>query len=257
MLIIILFFAACNSATAPVFVSFGENLIQGEVHWPIFPDNPSEFVIGFDRRLEPKEDVRIYAALLDYLEKETGYDFSLHITPKDGNLVEEIGSKRVDFAIVGTLTYLQAHDRYAARMLVRGINTNGKSVYRAAIVTRTESNIHKLKDLQNKSFAFGASSSTQGHLIPRMMLEQAGIELADLRSFDYTGSHAETANFVTSGRADAGGMQDTLALTLAARGLIRILAWSEPFPSSGMLIGEHIPVDVAEKVQSACSVLIL
>ena len=188
---------------------------------------------------------------MEYLERETGYHFALHITPKDESLVREIGDKQIDFAVVGTLTYLQAHEQYAARMLVRGVNAEGENDYRAVIVTRPDSEIASLNDLSNHSFAFGASSSTQGHLIPRMMLEQAGIELTALKGFDYTGSHAETANFVISGRADAGGMQDTLAQSLASRGLLRILSWSDPFPSSGILVGDHIPAEVAEKVRQA------
>ena len=250
-LILLFVLNACTPNESPIKVSLSENLIQGEVNWPSTPENQKAYVIGFDRRLEPKEDVRIYALLLTYLERETGYHFILHITPKDGSLVTEIGEKQVDFAVVGTLTYLQAHEQYAARMLVRGVNAEGESVYRAAIVTRPGSGINSLIDLKGRSFVFGASSSTQGHLIPRMMLAQAGVELTDLRAYDYTGSHAETANYVISGRADAGGMQDTLAQSLAARGLLRILVWSDPFPSSGILVGKHISAEVAEKVLDA------
>lgn len=251
LLIILFLLSACAPGESPAHISLSENLLQGEVHWAYPLGNQDAYVLGFDRRLEPKEDIRIYASFLEYLERETGYDFSLHITPIEGSLVQEIGEKQVDFAVVGTLTYLQAHELYAARMLVRGVNADGESFYRAAIVTRPESNVYSLDDLAGRSFAFGASNSTQGHLIPRMMLIQAGIELSDLRAYDYAGSHADTANYVISGRADAGGMQDTLAQSLAARGLIRIIAWSDPFPSSGVMVGDHIPAEVAERVREA------
>lgn len=248
---LVAFLTACAQSEPIVSVSLGENLIQGEVHWRVPTEKQKVYVFGFDRRLEPKEDVRIYAALLEYLERETGYDFALHVTPKDGNLVREIGDGLVDFAVVGTLTYLQAHELYDARMLVKGVNEENESVYRAAIVTRVDSKIKVLKDLNGRSFAFGASSSTQGHLIPRLMMEQAGIDISNLRSYDYTGSHAETANAVISGRADAGGMQDTLAQSLADRGLLRIIAWSDPYPSSGVLAGAQVPAEVVEAVTAA------
>jgi phosphonate transport system substrate-binding protein len=245
------FLTACAPRESTTTISINGNPIQGEVHWPVPTDKQNVYVFGFDRRLEPKEDVRIYASLLEQLERETGYDFALHVTPKDGNLVREIGDGLVDFAVVGTLTYLQAHELYGARMLVRGVNEENESVYRAAIVTRIDSEIKVLKDLNGRSFAFGASSSTQGHLIPRLMMEQAGIDISDLRSYDYTGSHAETANAVISGRADAGGMQDTLAQTLADRGLLRIIAWSDSYPSSGVLAGAQAPTEVVEAVTAA------
>lgn len=251
ILLLLAFLVACVPHGSTMNISLNENLIQGEVHWPVPTDNQKVFVFGFDRRLEPKEDVRIYASLLQYLERETGYDFALHVTPKDRRLVREIGDERVDFAVVGTLTYLQAHEQYGARMLVRGVNEENENVYRAAIVTRLDSEIKVLKDLKGRSFAFGASSSTQGHLIPRVMMEQAGIDISDLRSYEYTGSHAETANAVISGRADAGGMQDTLAQTLADRGLLRIIAWSDSYPSSGVLAGAQVPTEVVEAVTAA------
>ena len=251
IILLLAFLVACVPLESTVSISINENLIQGEVHWPEPTDKQKVYVFGFDRRLEPKEDVRIYASLLEYLESETGYDFALYVTPKDESLVREIGDGQVDFAVVGTLTYLQAHELYGARMLVRGVNEGYENVYQAAIVTRLDSDIKVLRDLNGRTFAFGASSSTQGHLIPRLMMEQAGIDISDLRFYEYTGSHAETANAVISGRADAGGMQDTLAQTLADRGLLRIIAWSDPYPSSGVLASARVITEVVEAVTAA------
>lgn len=239
---------SCGQAESTLNVSLEENLIQGEVHWPEISSKQDAYVFGFDRRLEPKEDVKIYASLLKYLEQSTGYEFILEVTPKDGSLVDEIGDGEVDFAVVGTLTYLQAHELYKASMLVRGINSQGENVYRAAIVTRPDTNIKSIFDLRDSSFVFGASTSTQGYLIPRRMLEESGIELTDLRNYDFTSSHAETANAVISGRSEAGGIQDTLAQTLVNRGLLRIVAWSNSYPSSGVLAGEHVPQEVVQTV---------
>lgn len=247
-LLLLVLLTACGQAESTLNVSLEENLIQGEVHWPETPDEQDAFVFGFDRRLEPKEDVKIYASLLKYLEQRTGYQFALEVTPKDGSLVNEIGRGEIDFAVVGTLTYLQAHELYKASMLVRGINSQGENVYRAAIVTRPDTKLESILDLRDSSFVFGASNSTQGYLIPRRMLEEAGIELTDLRNYDFTSSHAEAANAVISGRAEAGGIQDTLAQSLVNRGLLRIVAWSNTYPSSGILAGEHVPQEVVQAV---------
>jgi phosphonate transport system substrate-binding protein len=215
------------------------------------PDSDGTLYVGFDRRLEPKEDVKMYVPLLNYLERTTGYRFRLHPTPRDGNVVEDIGRGTIQFAIVGTLSYLQAHRRYGAQPLVRGLNAEGQGVYRAAIITRPTSPIQSLADLRGKTFAFGASNSTQGHLIPRILLEQAGIRLGDLAAYEYTGSHTEVANAVMSGRFDAGGMQDTLAQSLATRGLVRILALSPDYPSSGMVVAPGVDPTLVDAVRRA------
>jgi phosphonate transport system substrate-binding protein len=83
------------------------------------------------------------------------------------------------------------------------------------------------------------------------MLEQAGLGLADLGSYTFSGSHAATANAVASGRYQAGALQDTLARELARRGLVRILAWSEPYPASGIVVAPHVPAKTAELVQQS------
>ncbi len=243
--------SACTTNEPAAHVRLNTNLIPGQIIWPTPTETAPSFTFGFDRRLEPTEDVRIYGPLLAYLERTTGFRYTLHVTPIDGDIVTEIGQHQVDFAAVGILSYLQAHERYGARMLVRGVADTGKSVYRAAIVTRANGSIASVADLVGHSFAFGAATSTQGYLIPRLMMEEAGINLPQLRAYQFTGSHAETANAVISGRADAGGMQDTLAQAMAARGLLRIVAWSDYYPSSGIVAGTHMPSAVVDAVTKA------
>lgn len=215
------------------------------------PPGDGRLYVGYDRRLDPKEDVKMYVPLLRYLERTTNYRFQLHPTSKDGNVVDDLGHGTIQFAIVGTLSYLQAHSRYGAQALVRGLNADGRDVYRAAIVTRPRSPLQSLSDLRGKTFAFGASNSTQGHLIPRILLKQAGLRLGDLAAYEYTGSHSEVANAVISGRLDAGGMQDTLATSLANRGLLRILALSADYPSSGVVVGPGVDPVVVDAVRRA------
>jgi phosphonate transport system substrate-binding protein len=209
------------------------------------------WIWGFDRRLEPKEDIRMNASLLRWLERQTGLRFRLRIAPRGQSVADEICAGRVHFGIVGTVTYLQAYHRCGARILVRGRNREGQDTYRAAIVVPPDSPVRDLADLRGRSFAFGSPNSTQGHLIPRLMLQRAGLTLHDLRAYAFHDSHAATANAVISGRYDAGGLQDTLALALAERGLVRILALSEPYPSSGIIAGPGVPEKTAQMVREA------
>lgn len=209
------------------------------------------YTFSFDRRMDPAEDVKMYAPFLRYLEQTTGYHFKmLPMTPSD-NIVDALGQGRVNVAAIGTLSYLQAHQKYGVRVISAGLTEQGKPEYKALIITAANSNIHSLKDLKGKTFAFGADSSTQGHLIPLIMLDNAGIKLADLAGYTFTGSHFDTANAVLSGRYAAGGIQDKLGRDLAAKGLVRILAESENFPSSTISVSPSLPEGVAQKIQAA------
>lgn len=241
----------CLTSRPVIDVRLESNLAYGEVRLPASPENEPVYVFSFDRRLEPREDVRIYAGLLEYLEYKTKHRFRLYVIPRTGSLVNEILSGKVDFAAVGVLTYLQVHENSDAEMLVRGINREGESAYQSFIVTRPESGLFSLSDLRGHTFAFGARNSTQGYLIPRIMLSQANIELSDLNAYEFTKSHFETSNAVISGRADAGALQDTLANVLAEQGLIRIIARSDYYPSSGIMAGAHVPAEVIDAVREA------
>jgi phosphonate transport system substrate-binding protein len=208
---------------------------------------------GFDLRLGPKEDVRIYTPFLKYLEKTTGKRFSIKFTEKYEDTVENLGNGVTHFAAIGSLSYVVGREKYGygIKYLVSGVNKDRDAKYHAVIFTRPESNLQNIQDLKGKSFAFGARMSTQGHLIPRKMLEDAGITLKDLSRYVYTNSHTNTVRAVLNGEYDAGGIQDTLAKQLSAEGKIKILKISRPYPSSLIAYNGAVDSKVVEAVRSA------
>ena len=216
------------------------------------PDRDSDALrFGFDLRGCPSEDARQYLPLLKYLEEATGLRFDLRFTPEGSTTVEMLGTGEFDFAAIGAGSYLQARGRYGAIPLVRGLSAEGRSEYQSVIVVAPDSPIRTIEDLRGKRFAFGSVSSTQGHLIPRIVLAEHGILLDDLARHHYTGSDQDCANAVVAGRFDAGGMQDILGRRLAGEGLLRIIHTSEFYPSSGIVANRDVPPDVIQKVKQA------
>ncbi len=206
---------------------------------------------GFDLRSSPKEDARQYMPFLSYLEKKTGYKFELHFSPKGRNVADDLGKGVVTFAAVGAGSYIHAHAKSDVVMLARGLNTQGKATYQSVIIVPPNSTVQTIEELRGKRFAFGYVNSTQGHLIPRIILMEHGIELADLASYEYTGSHHNCGNKVASGHFDAGGMQDLMGREMAKAGLLRILHMSRHYPSSGIAANKDVPLEVLEKVKQA------
>lgn len=206
---------------------------------------------GFDLRLSPKEDVRIYLPFLQYLEQNTWNRFSLRFTEKYEDTVENLGNGITHFAALGPVNCVIARERYGAGCLVMGLNSEGKPEYRSVIFTRKDSPIKSLKDLKGKTFAFGDRFSTQGHIIARKMLEDTGITLMDLKGFVFTGSHASTARAVLNGEYDAGAIQDNLAKRLSAEGRIKIIAVSKPYPSSLICYNNNIQPAIIKAVKAA------
>jgi len=206
---------------------------------------------GFDLRLGPREDVKIYLPFMYYLEQNTGNRFSLRFTEKYEDTVENLGKGITHFAALGPVNCILANKKYGTGCLVMGLNSDGKPEYRAVIFTRANSPIKNIKDLKGKTFAFGDKYSTQGHIIPRKILEDAGIALGDLKGHVFTGSHANTARAVLNGEYDAGGIQDTLAKRLLSEGKIKILATSKPYPSSLICYNKNVDPVILKAVKAA------
>lgn len=207
--------------------------------------------IGFDVRNNQLEDSKQYLPFLEYLSKTTGYKFELKLVEKNELVVDLLGTGKVQFAFVGADTYLQAHEKYGVITVARGINREGSSEYQSVIVVHPVSPITDVKQLRGKQFAFGSKTSTQGRLIPMIILAKEGINITDLAGHTFTGSHRNCAQSVARGESDACGMQDTLGKELADAGLIKIIYTSDFFPSSGVAASQDVPQEVIDRVKKA------
>lgn len=244
--------AGCNGENGRMKIDLSERLSDDEmqeVRLRRFP--PDVLMFGFDLRARVQEDVRQYRPLLEYLERKTGYEFALRFTPTGSMIEDDLGKGVVQLAAIGAGSYVRACRKYGVVALARGLNLQGNAEYRSVIVVAPGSEIRRIEDLRGKRFAFGGITSTQGHLIPRIVLADHGIELKDLAAYEYTGSHWNCANAVADGRFDAGGMQDTMGGELAEKGTIRIIYTSRPYPSSCIAANKDVPPEVLDRVKEA------
>jgi phosphonate transport system substrate-binding protein len=252
VIIVVLIFVSCGDGPKGIEIDFNQTATNEEIVDAISAglDPEKEYLFGFDLRNGPREDARQYLPLLDYLSRKTGYRFKLHFSVSANDLLTELGSGKLHFAAIGAGTYLTASNDTTILPLVRGVNAKGELGYRTIFVISPGSGLEKLEELKGKKVAFGSPTSTQGHWIPRIMFEEAGITLDDLAGYLYTGSHRACAEAVIAGRVDACGMQDTLARLLIDSGAVRALATSEVFPSSGIFSSATVDAEIREKVGS-------
>jgi phosphonate transport system substrate-binding protein len=171
------------------------------------------------------------APLRDYLAKALGEPVKLIIPTNYNATVEALGNGSLDFAYLGALTYVKAHERYGVVPLVqRAIDKQFHSVF----VTQAGSGIKSLADTKGKSFAFGDINSTSGHLIPYRELKKAGVDAEKDLKFRYTGNHSATLKAVETGASDAGALDETVFKTMTSDGSVngskvRIFHTSDPF----------------------------
>ncbi len=243
---------SCDSVDSLEFVDLDDRVSKQEVNAQAKLNTPeNELVFGFDLRTSPQEDARQYLPFMDYLEKTTGYPFRLNFSSQNQSIIDELGDGYVDFAFMGAVSFIKTNLLYDSIMLVRGKNNQDMAKYRSLIVVRPDSAIQKIEDLKAKRFAFGGVNSTQGHLIPRIILLEHGLKLEDFADYQFTGSHQNCAEAVIAGKADACGMQDILAEHIAKEGFLRIIYRSRYFPSSGVVARKDINPEVIKQVTSA------
>jgi len=157
------------------------------------------------------------APLRNYLAKATGTSVDLIIPTNYNATVEALGNGSLDFAYLGALTYVKAHQRYGVLPLVqRAADKNFHSLF----ITQSGSAIHKVADCKGKRFAFGDINSTSGHLIPHQELMKAGVNPDHDLQFRFTGSHSATAKAVEGGASDAGALDETVFHSMVMEGKV-------------------------------------
>ncbi|MDF1883089.1 phosphate/phosphite/phosphonate ABC transporter substrate-binding protein [Sulfurimonas sp. SAG-AH-194-C21] len=253
-LLLLIFFTACSQDEKTKIIDVDSSEVISDLDIAQDKTKKSKksiYYFGFDLRGEPQEDVAQYLPLLKYLHQETGFNFKLSITPQDSSTDEELCLGNTQFSILGALSFIKAHTKCDAKVLVKGLNHQGLPTYTSMFITKKGSKINSLSDLKGVKFAFGSKNSTQGYLIPRQILNENHLSLKDFSEFIITDSHQECAEAVLSGGYDVCSLQDTLAKKLQKDGLVKIIYTSHHYPSSLISVSKDVPLKVVQKIKKA------
>jgi len=210
----------------------------------------STILFGVLPRDNPIFTYEQYQPLMDYLSETTGLHLELSLEKTYTDVVNKLGRGRTAFALLGPLTYLDAHRRFGAVPIARTKAANGEAEYTSVIATSQGSKIDSIEQLKNKRFAFAALWSTSGNLMPRYMLAWSGIHLDDLASYHHFNYHDTVAKKITSGEFDAGALRQSTAFRYQNYGL-KILSVSDPIPTGPVVVSPHAGPGILEKVQQA------
>jgi phosphonate transport system substrate-binding protein len=188
-------------------------------------------VVGF---YNPRLMYQKYQPLADYLTDETPYRWELDISTTYEQTVEDLCAGRIALAYLGPLTYVLARYRCKAEPLVR-LNTGDSTTYRTVILVRQDSAIDALVDLEGRTFGFGAPLSTSSHLVPRAMLQDAGVGDEEGIRFRYFKHHERAARAVLLNEVAACGIRDTIGEKFVERGL-KVIERSGPIPNFPLVV---------------------
>jgi phosphonate transport system substrate-binding protein len=156
------------------------------------------------------EQMRKFAPLANYLEKQLGVKVEFTPVSDYPAAVEALVNKKVDLAWLGGFTFVQANIR-AGGKIVPIAQREEDTKFQSVFISKTDSGIRSLADMKGKQISFGSQSSTSGHLMPRSFLLAANINPEkDFARIAYSGAHDATIASVVSGKVDAAALDITV-----------------------------------------------
>lgn len=151
--------------------------------------------------------------LARYLSEQTGHAIVARSYPSVNALIQAMLHDSVDFAMINTLGYLVVQHKYpdlVKPMLTLDMGDIATTQYGGCLIARKDAPFKTMQDLTGLSNrpALGLvnSSSTSGNLVPRLLLNRAGITNADAAfELSYRGTHKSVVEDVLSGKITLGG----------------------------------------------------
>ncbi|MBF0537440.1 MAG: phosphate/phosphite/phosphonate ABC transporter substrate-binding protein [Nitrospirae bacterium] len=202
----------------------------------------------------PRDNPRIiyekYQPLLVFFAEKTPYKYELVLKKNYEETVNALGRGQTDVALLGPLTYLEAHSKYGAICILKSKGADGNADYTSVIIKRKDSPVGNLTELKGKSVAFAASKSTSGNLIPRYLLAGAGVHLSDLSGYANFDYHDSVVKAILRGQYTAGAVRDSVARKYMKFG-IETIAGSGPIPTGPLVAGPSTPLAVINSIKKA------
>ncbi|MBI2987511.1 MAG: phosphate/phosphite/phosphonate ABC transporter substrate-binding protein [Deltaproteobacteria bacterium] len=212
----------------------------------------------------PSENVQQVAQnaqpIVEILERKLGVEVQPFVATDYTGVVEALRADKLDIAFLSPASYVLAKNEADVKVVLKS-HRKGLPYYYAAIITHSDSGIRTLRDLRNKTFAFGDPLSTTGHVFPKKMFKENGIDpTKDFKNILYSGGHDATVLAVLNRKVDAGATFANFTDGKDAAWIqylknpeeqkkIRAIAYSEPIPADNLVISSHTDPGLAKKVQ--------
>ncbi|SDX88503.1 phosphate/phosphite/phosphonate ABC transporter substrate-binding protein [Paenibacillus sp. CF384] len=232
-------------------------VILGLGYYIGFGQEPNQLTIGLVPSGDPETMKKNFEPVRAYLETETGYKVVTTI-PKDyAGLIQAMKNKEVDIGWFGAFSYIAAKSEMELEPLVIQYRKGTGITYRSLIITRADSNVHTIEDLQGKTFAFVDPGSTSGFVIPYSLFSSRHIDMTHyFAKTVYSGSHDSVLADVMEKHADAGAMEDlTLKKHIETGNYknedIRILWQSNEIPGSPFVARADLSNQAKKKFKTA------
>jgi phosphonate transport system substrate-binding protein len=223
------------------------------------PKTAKALRVGFVPAEDAQQVMQNAQPIVEILHRELGMEIQPFVATDYTGVVEALRVHKLDVAFLAPASYVLAKNEADIRVVLKS-ERKGIPFYYAAIITRADRGIKTLEELRGKTFAFGDSLSTTGHVFPRKMLKEHGLDpVRDFKQILYSGGHDATVLAVLNGKVDAGATyanspdnEDTAWMRYLKNPedvkKIRAIAFSDPIPADNLVISAGLDPGIAKKV---------
>ncbi len=225
--------------------------------WPWGKEEKKVLNFGLMPAEDPEKILASFRPMLDHIAQVTGMEIKPFIATDYAGVIEAMRVGKIDIAWFGPFSYILAAERANAVAIAKGMDKRGNTTYRSIIITHNKSGIKTLNDLKGKTIAFADPASTSGHLVPRYMMEKAGIDTErDFENIVFTGGHEAVGLSVKNRHVDAGGMGEMRLQGMIDKGVVDkdeiiILATSDPIPNSPIAVRKDMDPEMKKQITQA------
>lgn len=198
----------------------------------------------------PSKLYKDFKLLQNYLEQNTGAKIEIIMARNYITHIRNVGEGKVDIAIMGPVPYVRVKDKFKTIEPVAKLAFSDNRMNNVLFIANAKSDITKLSDLKNKSFAFGDYNSCGSHYFPRYILQKNGIKLSDFRFYDYLGSHSKVVLSVAHGDFDAGGVREDIYHHYANRN-VKVIAGPYSIAPHVIVFNKNLNNIIAAKLKNA------
>ena len=197
----------------------------------------------------------------DIISEKTGYHFHVAVPTNYASVIEAMGTEETDIAWLATYAYILANQKFGAKVALTVVR-KGYEKYRGQFITRSESNINCLEDIDGKIIAYTDAASTSGYIYPSALLQSKGIKPG---KYFFAGGHPQAVLAVYGGQADVGctfwtpigkeGCHDARDMVLDTHPdvleKIKIVGFTDWIPNATVSFRKNFPPEMKEKIVEA------
>lgn len=249
------FIAIIASLVALLAACGAEKTATGATKSGIDP-NPAKLRVALLPDESPSTVIKNNEGLKSYLARALNKEIELVVTTDYSSMIEAMRKGHIELAYFGPLSYVLLKQKmdnvepFAAKL------EKGSPTYNAVVIADADTGITTLSDIKGKTMAYGDTASTSSHMIPKEMLQSAGLTAGKDYTEQFVGAHDAVAKAVQNGNAQAGGLSKPIFESLVEQGFIdankvKVIAVSEPYPNYPWTMNSELSPELKEEIKKA------